>query len=116
MFRLHFGDLEVAEKSAKQVRMIHDKIFGKLDSVENYPTDSLYTAHHEGAVIWVWATLIETSILFFELCVRFLSKSEKEEYYQQQKEFVRFFGVSPKSVPATWDLFMVLSLTNTIKE
>lgn len=106
MFRLNFGDLKVAEKSAKQVRFIHEKVTGVLDSSPPYPQDSKYSANHEGAMIWVWATLTETSILMFELLVRRMTLSEKEEYYNDQKEFVRFFGIDIASLPEDWNSFM----------
>lgn len=106
MFRLNFGDLTVAEKSAKQVRFIHDKVFGTLHPTPLYEENSEYSANHQGAIIWVWATLAETALLMFELLVRKLNDEEKEEYYKDQKEFVRFFGVEPSEVPKNWNSFM----------
>jgi len=109
MFRLSFGDLKVAEKSARQVRAIHDQVNGTLELTPPYPEDHKYTANHKDAIIWVWATLVDTSMFMFEILIRRMTLVEKEEYYLGQKEFVRFFGVDPSDVPADWTSFMEYS-------
>ena len=44
------------------MRRIHDKVKGSFKGKVG-PFDSLekFGAHHQGAVIWVWATLVESS-------------------------------------------------------
>ena len=99
---MNFGDLETAERSAKQVRAVHNRVFGQLSGVPPYPEGSEYTANHQGAVVWVWATLVETSALMFDLLVRELRPEESESFYQDQVQFARFFGIVPSEVPPTW--------------
>mmetsp|Transcript_83 Transcript_83/g.294 ORF Transcript_83/g.294 Transcript_83/m.294 type:complete len:409 (+) Transcript_83:95-1321(+) len=109
VFNINFGELKDAERSAKQVRAIHDRVFGELEPTSGdfpYEERHLYTANHEGAVIWVWATLVETSMLMFELFRTEMPLHEKEIYYEQQKEMARFFGVEKSSVPPDWQSFM----------
>jgi len=107
VFHMTFGELDSAEKSAKQVRKIHDKVIGTLSSSPPYSEGAKYSANHEGAIIWVWATLVETSMMMFELIVRKMSLEEKELFYIDQKQFVRFFGVSPSVLPKSWNDFMI---------
>eukprot|EP01095_Lingulamoeba_sp_RSL-Kostka_P009264 TRINITY_DN3190_c0_g1_i2.p1 TRINITY_DN3190_c0_g1~~TRINITY_DN3190_c0_g1_i2.p1 ORF type:complete len:238 (-),score=56.09 TRINITY_DN3190_c0_g1_i2:207-920(-) len=101
-----FGELKEAEKSANIVRKIHDRINGKIES-ESFPfsEDHLYTAHHEGGLIWVFSTLVETALFFFEMMVRNLSYEEKDGVYQNQKQFARYFGISLSSLPEDYKGF-----------
>jgi uncharacterized protein (DUF2236 family) len=78
-----------------------------LQGIGAFKDGENYSANHEGAIIWVWATLVETSVFIFQMIVRKLSEEELVEYYEDQKIFLRYFGVRPEAAPHTWSDFVV---------
>jgi uncharacterized protein (DUF2236 family) len=58
-------------------------------------------------LIWVFATLAESSIMMYEMMVEPLTAAEKDTYYREQVQFMLLFGVRPDAFPPTWEQFMV---------
>ena len=106
VYGMIFGDLESAITASRRVRKVHDRVHGAMDEdVGRYARGHRYTAHEEGALLWVFATLIETSVMAYELGVDRLSPGEKEAYYQEIKLFGGLFGISDAAMPYDWPAF-----------
>lgn len=106
VYGMIFGDLESALGAARRVRKVHDRIHGAIDEdVGRYARGQRYTAHDEAALLWVFATLTETSVMAYELGIGPLSPAEKEGYYQEIKLFAGLFGISEAAMPPDWPSF-----------
>ena len=97
MLKLAFGEAPVSAHQADLLRRMHEKVQGV--SGDGVP----YRAMDPQLLLWVWATLVDVSVLMYERCVRRLSASEHELYYQEQKLVAYACGVPKGACPATYD-------------
>jgi hypothetical protein len=67
------------------------------EPVGPYPRGFCYSALEHGPVMWVNATLLEFSVLMFELFIRELTEQEKETHYQVRRMEIFFFLSSSSS-------------------
>ena len=106
VFAMVFGDLESALGSARRVFGLHQTINGALEEAHGaLPAGHRYSANDEAALLWVHATLTDTSLLMFERCVRPLAADEREALYQDTRRFARLFGISDALLPRDWPAF-----------
>ncbi len=94
------GDRKTALKYARMIHNIHSKVHGTLDD------GTEYAANNNAALLWVGAVLVYTSIMMYEYGVRDLTYKEKDDHYQEFKNFLYLFGVSPETIPETWNDFL----------
>jgi uncharacterized protein (DUF2236 family) len=107
VFSMVFGSLEQALAASIHVHNIHATVFGRLDEQAGiFGTDSYYQANEVHALIWVYATLVETAMQTYELIVRPLTDAEKEHYYRDSKLFAHCFGIPASALPPTWTSFV----------
>ena len=103
VFAMVYGDLGSALNAARHVHRVHTNIQGPIsETLGEYTQGDLYRANEPEALLWVHATLWESSVRVFELLVRPLSATEKEQYYQETKRFAHLFGIDGTVLPATW--------------
>jgi len=106
VFRMVYGDLDAALGAARAVHRIHERVEGALGAAAgSFAAGSRYVANRPDALLWVHATLWDTSIRCFERIVRPLGAAEREAYYAETRRFARLFGIPEALVPATWDDF-----------
>ncbi len=106
VYGMIFGDLDAAIASAERVRGVHDGVHGAIDEdVGRFARGHRYHAHDAGALLWVFATLIETSVMAFEIGFGPLPAADKEGYYQELRRFARLFGLRDEVLPADWQAF-----------
>lgn len=102
-----FGDLEAAIRASRRVHAVHERIHGFItERVGPYNEGAAYDANEDEALLWVHATLWDTSVMMYEMIVRPLSAAEKEKYYQETKLFAYLFGVPDRIIPPSWNDFM----------
>lgn len=102
-----FGDLDSAIASARRVHAYHTTIRGTIgESTGSHAKGKHYEANDENALLWVHATLWESSVLAYELMFHPLSDAEKERYYQETKLFAYMFGIPDAVLPPSWPDFM----------
>jgi uncharacterized protein (DUF2236 family) len=99
VFAMVYGDLDAALQSARRVHTIHTHITGPLGD------GTPYAANTPEALLWVHATLWETSIQVYELVMRPLGDDEKAAYYEETKRFAALFGIPESIVPPDWPAF-----------
>jgi uncharacterized protein (DUF2236 family) len=84
------------------VRKIHDRIHGPIEEdVGRFPRGHRYHANDAGALLWVHATLVETSFLAYEMGLGPLSHADKAAYYDDVKRMGALFGISGEVMPRT---------------
>jgi uncharacterized protein (DUF2236 family) len=64
-----------------------------------------YHAHDADALRWVFATLVDTSVLAYELGFGEVSAVDRQAYYREIRRFARLFGLGDETLPADWAAF-----------
>lgn len=106
VFDMVFGDLDAAIASARRVHRIHRRVTGVLhEGAGDLAPGARYEANDEGALVWVYATLVDTAVLVHDLVVRPLSLAEKDAYYQESKRFAQLFGIDASLLPPDFPAF-----------
>jgi uncharacterized protein (DUF2236 family) len=67
--------------------------------------DPSYNANDPDLLLWVAATLLDSSVAAYELFIEPLSAEEKEQLYQQAKRFRQLFGIPEQRYPDSWTDF-----------
>lgn len=99
MAAILFADEATALAAAARTRAAHRRIEGRV--VEGPSAGTPYQARDPALILWVWATLVDTSLLVYDGWVEPLSAAEQERYYQEQKRFAEACGVPADACPAT---------------
>ena len=98
--RITFGKTETCERAAAQLKRAHGPVKGERpDGVE-------YRAWDPDLLLWVWATLVESSVLIYTRYVAPLPAPQLAAYYEEQQRFAVMCGVPEGHWPSTWPRFM----------
>ncbi|MCG8671251.1 MAG: DUF2236 domain-containing protein [Pseudomonadales bacterium] len=107
VFKMVYGSLDQVIDSSLRVHQIHTHISGEIEEDSGaFKKGSHYQANEANAMIWVHATLWETSVKMYELIIGELTAAEKEAYYQETKMFAYLFGIPESSLPPNWNEFL----------
>ena len=106
VFAMTFGDFEAALVAARRVHTVHTRITGVLrEAVGPYAAGTRYAANTPEALLWVHATLVDTSVQVYELMLRPLTDDEKAGYYAETKRSACLFGIPDDLLPPDWPAF-----------
>ncbi len=114
MFTMSFGSLEQAFAAARQLHRRHQGISGTLsETAGRFAHGTSYEANEVAALLWVYATLIDSSVLAYELVLPPLTQLEREQYYSESLQTAALFGIPRECWPQDWagfDRYMKSSL------
>ena len=103
MFTMSFGSVEQASAAARQLHRRHQSIRGTLPAgAGRFASGSAYEANQVEALHWVYATLIDSSVLAYELVLPRLTLAEREQYYHESRQTATLFGIPPDCWPQDW--------------
>jgi len=106
VFTMVFGTLDQALAASRHLYHLHTRIQGELpESIAAYARGSHYEANEVNALVWVYATLIESALLAYEIVLPPLSSVERESYYAESKTLAALFGIPSDALPADWTSF-----------
>jgi uncharacterized protein (DUF2236 family) len=91
-----FGATAEAEEAAERLRRVHTRVKGEADD------GTPYVATQHDLIMWVHATLVDTSLLVYETYVERLTPGERQRYYDEQKLLGEKFGVPCDEQPDTF--------------
>jgi uncharacterized protein (DUF2236 family) len=91
-----FGSTTEAEEAAARLHRVHTRVKGSADD------GTPYVATDPALIMWVHATLVDTSLLVYENYIGPLSLDEKGRYYEEQKLLGEKYGVPYDQQPATY--------------
>ena len=83
-----FGDHDTAMAAARTVNQVHAKVAG-----------TNYRALDPDLLLWVHATLADTSLVTYETFVKPLSSTEREDLHQEFKRFGELLGIPHERFP-----------------
>jgi uncharacterized protein (DUF2236 family) len=106
MFTISFGPLEQAMATARHMHRRHQSIYGAMpENLGLFPAGSRYEANELNALLWVYATLIDTGVRAYDLISPALTPEEREQYYTESRIAAAFFGIPPEAWPQKWQGF-----------
>lgn len=95
---LIFGSPEAAEAATAAIRAVHERVGGMAG-------DRPYRADDPDLLLWVNATLVDTTLVVYERFVRPLSEDERRRYYEESVVAAELFGIPRHVIPANLDAF-----------
>lgn len=103
MLGIAFGT--TAERAAviTHIKSIHARVNGELtEPVGPFARGTRYSAEDPDLLLWVHATLIDTSLLFYERLVGDLTEDERDEYCREAARIAVELGARQADVPTDW--------------
>ena len=98
-----FGDVAATVDTARRVHRIHAAIEGAITTrTPRFRVGHPYAANEAEALLWVFATLVDTAVKTYSLLVAPLTRDERERYYAEAKRFGMLFGLSRHTLPNTF--------------
>lgn len=99
MMKLSFGSPEVSARQSRLLEKMHKRVVGVDD------TGKAYNALNPDLLMWVWATLIDTSSLVHGLAYGPMTPDDQDRFYQESKLVAYGCGVPEGTCPGTWGEF-----------
>jgi uncharacterized protein (DUF2236 family) len=101
-----FGSTGQALAAARALHRRHDDISGVLtESAGAFSAGSSYSANDVTALRWVYATLIDSALVAYQLVRPPLSNDEREQYHAESRLFAALFGIPQSALPESWTGF-----------
>ncbi|HVL01010.1 MAG TPA: lipoprotein insertase outer membrane protein LolB [Dongiaceae bacterium] len=102
-----YGSMPQVMSAAHFVRSMHNEVKGTINyHAGAFKPGSNYGANEISAMIWVHATLWETTVHMYEEVVEPLTQEEKDRFYEETKLFAMLFGIPESALPRNWNEFM----------
>lgn len=94
-----FGDVRSSRDAAEALRRVHSRVRGRDDR------GNRYRALDPRLLMWVHATLVDTSLLIYDQYVRRLGDAERAAYYEQMKPVAEAYGIPRRRQPTDYAEF-----------
>src|SRR5436190_925501 len=85
--RIVFGNRHSSSEAAAGLHRVHQRVRGRDDAGRRY------RALDPDLLMWVQATLIDTSLLIYDRYVQPLSQAERAAYYEEMKPVAEAYGI-----------------------
>jgi uncharacterized protein (DUF2236 family) len=100
LYLIVYGSRREADRAGEIVRAVHAAVRGRTEErLGPFPAGTAYSASEPKLMLWVHATLVETSLAIFNRFSRALTSAEEEAYYRQMGVVARVFGVPQDVLP-----------------
>jgi uncharacterized protein (DUF2236 family) len=97
--KIVFGDAQTSAAAAEGLRRLHTRVSGRARN------GAPYAANDPDLLLWVWATLVDTSLLVYRRYVAPLTSAKVERYYREQTRFAAAAGVPQGHWPPDYRAF-----------
>ena len=102
MLNLTFGDREHAERTWARIDGIHGYVNGHLEeSAGAHQVGEPYSARMPELLLWVYATILDSSLIVFERYVGPLTTAECDQYCTEARMAGPLLGLPAEMIPAT---------------
>ena len=95
---LIYGTRDQADAAAAGIRAVHARVTG---TAAGRP----YAASDPALLLWVNATLVDTTLLVYERFVRRLSEEDRRRYYLETVDTAELFGIPREVIPSDLEGF-----------
>lgn len=93
-----FGTEAEADQATSRIRGVHERVSGVAGGEP-------YRADDPRLLMWVHATLIDSTLAVYEGFVRSLSDEERRRYYEESKRWAGPLGITDEVLPQDLDAF-----------
>jgi uncharacterized protein (DUF2236 family) len=101
LYQVVYGTKEEAETAGAAVQAVHAQVRGTTsERLGRFPAGTPYSASDPALMLWVHATLVETSLAAYRRFVKKLDADEEERYYREMAIVARLFGTPAAVIPA----------------
>jgi uncharacterized protein (DUF2236 family) len=97
IYSFAFADTAHATRVVRSVSRLHEHVFGRA------PDGHAYSALDPHLLLWVYATLIDSSLLAYETFVAPLSNAERVRYYAEFRRAGQIWGIPSADFPRDVD-------------
>ncbi|HEV3474022.1 MAG TPA: oxygenase MpaB family protein [Actinomycetota bacterium] len=87
-----YGSPDEAEAATASIRAVHERVGGMVG-------DRPYRADDPDLLLWVNATLVDTTLVVYERFVRPLSEVDRRAYYDESVVAAELFGIPRRVIP-----------------
>jgi uncharacterized protein (DUF2236 family) len=102
LYLIVYGTREEAERAGAAVQAVHRRVHGTTSEwMGPFPPGTPYAADDPELMLWVHATLVETSLAVHGRFVAPLTTDEEESYYRDMAVVARLFGVPASVLPGS---------------
>lgn len=106
LYLIAFGDKYEAEQAGAAVQAVHRRVQGRTtERLGPFPPGTRYSASDPELMLWVHATLVQSSLAAFERFVRPLSADERERYVREMNLVAQLFGTPADVLPRSYREF-----------
>ena len=103
MLSLIFGDDQRHEEALSRIRAIHRTVRGTLgEDAGPFPKGTPYSAEDPALLLWVHATLVDSSVDIYQRLIRSLTTAELDALCDESAVVLLELGGDPATVPRTW--------------
>jgi uncharacterized protein (DUF2236 family) len=104
--QLVFGSSAQVELALRKFHSMHRRVRGQLaDQVGPYPANASYAGDDPDLGLWVFATLVDSSLISYQRFVRPLTPNQRQSYYQDARKVGRALGIPETVLPADLPAF-----------
>jgi uncharacterized protein (DUF2236 family) len=93
-----YGSPAEADSATRSIRAVHERVGGSVG-------DRRYRADDPNLLLWVNATLVDTTMVVYERFVRPLSEADRRRYYRESVAAAELFGIPGAVIPKDLDDF-----------
>jgi uncharacterized protein (DUF2236 family) len=102
LYLVAFGTKAEAERAGEAVQAVHAHVRGATETqLGPFPPGTPYSASDPDLMLWVHATLVESSLAAYGRFVSALSGEDEERYYQEMGLVARLFGTPAAIIPSS---------------
>lgn len=106
VFTMVFGTLDQALAASRHLYRLHTRIRGRLpENCAGYAQGSTYEANEVNALLWVYATLVESAVIAHDLVLPPLTPEDCDAYYAESKRMAALFSIPAANLPPRWTDF-----------
>ena len=97
--KIVFGDPQTSRAASRRLRAVHERVAGSDDRGE------AYRALDPELLLWVHATLLDTSLTIYQRYVTALTYRELDLYYDEMKALGEAYAIPREAMPADYASF-----------
>ncbi len=104
--KIFFGTREEADRVLSYVEQLHQSVQGKIpQDAGPVPAGTPYSALDPPLMLWTVAVMADSAQCFYELLIRRLSETEREDFWQDYLRFGELFGLPRSECPESYEAF-----------
>ena len=103
-----FGSRDFALRAIRTINQKHQRVHGVLKQQQGmFPQGTPYDANDPELKLWVLSTILDSTLLVYDMFVSRLSLEDRRRYYADNMKVGELFGVPESITPPTYDDFLI---------